>query len=105
MNTYILRIYEDSEHKAKNLDQLRKWLANYYENSMKKIVEVYIKTNTGKRFVGIFAKELGLPVWYTTYENLHNSRVIDEKTGKLCSEGVSEVLKSSMRWEWGDSRL
>lgn len=104
MNTYILRIYEDSEHKAKNLDYLRKWLVNYYDNSKRKIVEVYVKTNTGKRFVGIFAKELGLPVWYATYENLHNSRVIEENTGKLYSESVSEVMKSSMREWMGDAR-
>lgn len=97
MNTYILRIYEDSEHKAKDLDQLRKWLANRYDNSKRMIVEVYVKTNTGKRFVGIFAKELGLPVWYTTYENLHNSRVIDEKTGKLFSEAESESMMEYAR--------
>ena len=97
MNTYILRIYEDSEHKAKDLDQLRKWLANRYDNSKRMIVEVYVKTNTGKRFVGIFAKELGLPVWYTTYENLHNSRVIDDKTGKLFSEAESESMMEYAR--------
>ena len=109
MNTYILKIHWESEHKAKDLDHLRKWLVNLYDNDKVKVM-VYIKTNTGtgKRFVGMFATELGLPVWYTKFpfETIFDDyRVIDEKTGTLLKEDVSKGMMSRMMWERGDSRL
>lgn len=97
MNTYILKINWVSEHKAKDLDHLRKWLVNLYSNDKVK-VDVYIKTNTGERFIGIFSKYWGLPVWYNkSYTIVNDCRVIDKKTGKLFSEAESESMMEYAR--------
>lgn len=83
MNTYILRIHWDSEKKAKDLDHLRKWLADLYKGDTVK-VDVYLKTEKGKRFLGQFGKYNGKAVWYSHVPSIVNDyRLIDPKTGKL----------------------
>lgn len=96
MNTYILRIKWESEHKAKDLDHLRKWLV--YLSDGKEKVDVYIKTNNGTRFIGMFSTYWGLPVWYNkSYTIVNDCRVIDKKTGKLFSKAESESMMEYAR--------
>ena len=100
MNTYILAIKWESEHKAKDLDHLRKWLASVYSD-MNAQVTVYLKTSTGgKRFVGIFGKYYGLPVWYSkTHSIVNDCRVINRKTGALYekTESKYKVFQAQVR--------
>lgn len=84
MNTYILRVHWDSEHKAKDLDSLRKWLVRIYKGMDRINVDVYIKTKSGKRFLGTFVTHNNVPVWYSRVPSIVNDfKRINPKNGKL----------------------
>lgn len=85
MNTYILRGRWDSERKAKDLDSLRKWLVGVYKGDMGGYsLDIYIKTKSGKRFLGKFASYNNVPVWYSRVPSIVNDfKRVNPENGKL----------------------
>lgn len=86
MKNYILRGKWDSPRRAKDLNSLRKWLANIFNGDQStKGLDVYEVNKKGNlRFVGRIGTYNGIPVWYSKLSAIVNSgKRINLKTGKL----------------------